>query len=169
MSIKSCCGCASLRTGCIIVLTIEIILQTLINATVEWSSPTVAISANLVALLFIDLLIIGIVRRSRVCLWSFVIVNSILSSLILLVGTMCAVHYYNLLDEDENPVDSIGEIFSTAVIAAMFAVYGMIAFTLGIIQAIATYVVYSFIRELREEDQCYERTTTTLHQTKFIV
>lgn len=155
---KSCCCCFSLRTGCILIGVLEI-LFTLSSAT-SLKAQTSIIFSTLIGIITSALLIYGAIKKNRFCLWPWIVAN-ILAIITFIIGLILCVfasrHIVEILEaiRSEGKIDLTdeeAEEMKTAgtVLVVIVAVALIICIT---ILTLLTLVVYSYILELREEEE----------------
>lgn len=134
----SCFWCLSLRTGCIVIITLQIIFQILTNFALDLPLLAV-IFGNLIATAFTALLIYGIIAEKRFWLWLWVAIDIIIVVLLCVLVVKCAIDYGSRTDGVPGP-EKLGSII-IAVVSAILAVTHIV-FAL---------VVYSYISKLHEQ------------------
>lgn len=146
---NTCCWCLSLRTGCILIVALEMIILILANIFAGLSTRLDVIGANIIATAFVGLLIYGIVMENCICLKLWVMINNVMFGLL-----FCAIGVYvfhwtpNILPHLES---SSGLGYLIALILTILAV-GVLAYCAT--RALFSYVVHSYTCELRKRENC---------------
>lgn len=155
---KTCCCCLSLRTGCIIMGVLEI-LSYLSVVAAKNSSPA-SIFLMLVGLIASALLIYGAIKRNRFCLWPWIVVN-IIAIIVFIIGVLlCAFASAIIVDifQDAQAQGAIQisekETEEAKAAITVFVVIVAVTFLISIgIVTLFTLVAYSYVCELREEEE----------------
>lgn len=144
MVFRSCCGCMSLRTGCIVIGVLELIHR-LVGTT---DTPKLLmIPLGLFGAIACVLLIIGALMQNHSFLWPYIAVNivSVVGCLVaVFLGAFAPALTKGKSSSDRDESNDIGSYFSS--ISTFFVLLGII------VDAVCILVVYSHICELREEE-----------------
>lgn len=148
----SCCWCLPLRTGCILIAILDLILQVLATiAALEYQMPylyVVIISGNLIAFTITGLLVYGTIVQKRSFLWLWTVVNAVVVILLCILTVMCAIGFTDTAADTPGQAD--GKLASIII--------GVLSAALATAQFVFTLIVYSYICKLRElEDSRAER------------
>lgn len=162
---KTCCSCLSLRTGCIIVITLEILLLLILNLSVEWSTfPIAIIIGNVVALAFIVYLFYGIFMENHTHLRWWIISNHLFILMLVVLCGLCIYNFINSTQHIESSNDRPQKEIKDGIVEALLApiieaivgailLYMAVAVAaIAILQAIFSWIVYSYICELRVQE-----------------
>lgn len=146
---NTCCLCLSLRTGCILIAVLEMIILILANIAAGQSISLDVIGTNIIATAFVGLLIYGIVMENCISLWLWVMINNVVIGLLFCVIGVCAFHWtLDTLPRLESP--SGFAYLITFILALLVA--GILACCAT--RALFSYVVHSYTCELRNRENC---------------
>lgn len=155
---EKCCGCFSFSLGCLIIGLLEIIdimFQFILLGT-TFSSALLNLSSLKIGVdvLVAVLVIFGTLIKSRSCLWAWVIINAL--RVLAFPLFYCLYGYIALfvVERRQSPSDPIG--------FAIFYIGAAILIVISSIHAIFTYVVYGYIRLLRQQED--HKTMQVVHQ-----
>lgn len=150
--IKSCCGCLSLRTGCIIIATLEFVILIPAFIPEPLSTELVIIGLRIAALAFVGLLVYGIVRENRMCLRLWVIINGIG---IALLGAIVCLYAFAFLVMSLTPPKpgSDNQNLGKGMFWMIFSSFALFVVAVVTVQGLSAFVVYSYYVELRDRDE----------------
>lgn len=136
--LKSCCGCCSLRRGCI-----AIVLFSLFVHICDWAMKGPSLF-HVCGIPLSALLLVGAICRHRGCLWSWIVGNLIFNVLV------CVAVILNLLEVSVKlkAHDIRGKRVDFKTLYCIYAVVLLIIIVMWIV--LASLVVYSYICELRQ-------------------
>lgn len=140
----SCFWCLSLRTGCILIITFEIIFQILGNVAFRpLDLPLLAvISGNLLVGAFTGLLIYGIIEHKRSWLWLWIAINMIIVILFAILSVWTAVDY--IFPTDLDPIGRGHTRLYSIIISVISAIF-------AITRIVFALIIYSYICKLHEQ------------------
>lgn len=148
---RSCFWCLRLRTGCILIALLDMVLQLFLNLAAEWPTKPEFIGVNLAALAIVGLLIYGIVRENRKCLWLWMIVNNLVIALLTIVVVFCALGMIQLSQPYKTESDN--ELVFRALMGIYFIICGLVVLAISIAKGLFSYIVHSYICELRKNEE----------------
>lgn len=151
--LRTCCGCCSLRAGCIIIGALMIIggLQQLSDRTFR------GVFGTILGLL----LIYGAISRNRLCLWPVILVN-ILGTVFLTIVVIIFAFAKDTFGQDSEIAKLSGTESVTFIVVCLIAIAYVVFCIL---------VIYGYVCELREEEQRHiiMPTTTNIPSPHFII
>lgn len=154
---KSCCGCMTLRTGCIVIGVLEILAQ-IWNISVQRQVSGSLIGGTLIAFIASALLIYGAAKRNRFLLWPWIVVN-IITLIILVIGLLLCVFASALIVDVFKAAEVEGKMTDEEMAQAQIGLTTLVVLiAVSILISIAiliplTLVAYSYVCELREEEE----------------
>lgn len=144
-SFKSCC-CLSLRAGCFIVALLQLIELALTNVAAQEPVIPITIAGNSVILVFIGYLMYGAAVKSHAHLRWWMIINNSLIGILAAIFGFCVfalvLIYVMKLEHHHQRLDSV-------VVLVLCAAIGSVMAAIIITQGLFSWIVYSYICELR--------------------
>lgn len=153
ITFKTCCFRLSLRTGAIIVAALEFILLIYSNYDEGWPISLVALTVNVVVLAFIGILIYGIVREKRSFLWLWVIIANTICGSLLALAILFTIVWIGLFFFRTSSYEGL----SRHMHGLMYQRLSLYLYTVSIIQAIFSWIVYSYLYELSEREEEHKK------------
>lgn len=155
---KTCCCCLSLRTGCIIIGVVELLGYLSIIA--SHSTSASKILGTIIGVVASVLLVYGAYKKNRFCLWPWIVIN-IISIIVLVVGLLMCAFASTIIVDIYNEAVAQGQIQPTqddedtfkAAGMAFVVIIAVIILILIVILVLITLVAYSYVCELREEQE----------------
>lgn len=149
---KSCGWFLSLRTGCFFVAVAQLIVLLITNVFAEFSLHPVAIVGNLVVLTFIGYLIFGTVKENHTQLRWWTNINNSLVVLLAALFSFCFFGFILVIVTMQLPSQLEPSQSGEYALLMVFLIVGAIAGLIFTIQGIFSWIVYSYMCELRELD-----------------
>lgn len=139
---RTCCGCCSLSAGCIIIGALMILLSIF-----PCALGSTAVIAAVISIIFSAVLIIGVVTKNRLCLWTSIVFHIVVTILLIISTLAYIVIIFIFMD-----LNAVTSEFKQIVILLVFLV--VLLLMLGIAcEVFCTLVIYSYVCELREEEK----------------
>lgn len=155
-TLKSCCGCLSLRAGCFIVAALQFTALLALNIFVIASNAPVEylhlIFGNLASLTLISYLAYGTLKEERAHLEKWTNINNAVVVIAAAVCGFCAVGIVTTLVYPSVHQDGSGRV----VMLALCSFFGAVTLVCTVVQGIFSWVVHSYVRALRvcENREC---------------
>lgn len=139
----SCFWCLSLRTGCILIVFLEIIFQISANVAMKYVDVPLpaAISGNLIAIVFTALLIYGTIMQKRSWLWLWVAIDIIIIVLLCILVVWCVRDYGS----------PGGDVPGQSLTKLGAVILGSVSAILAVTRIVFALLVYSYICKLDEQ------------------
>lgn len=146
---KSCCGFLSLRTGCFLIAVAQLLMLLIADFVADSEHPIVIVG-NLVVLIFIGYLIYGTLNENHTHLRWWMIINN--SFTVILAATFGFCLFGMLLITQQSHEGSDRRRLGGYMTIMLLLTIGAIAGLISTIQGIFSWVAYSYICELREQE-----------------